>query len=225
MSIREERKQQSRQAIIDAALQLSTSGRSFSNISLREVTRIVGLVPTAFYRHFDTMDALALEIVDQVALHFKSLMHQLAQAYLYLPDAKTKHSLDLFLHAVDQNAPQWIFLMTERWGGSIILRKAIALELNFLIEDLANDLQKIKSIQHIKLQQELKLLAQTLINLSFNWAMTWLNYREQYSGETLEQQQKFFKKQTVIQIQLLFRGILHWDSEKNSILHLPLNEK
>ena len=56
MSIREERKQQSRQALLNAALQLSTSGRSFARISLREVTRQVGLVPTAFYRHFDDLD-------------------------------------------------------------------------------------------------------------------------------------------------------------------------
>lgn len=37
MSIRDERKQQSRQALLDAALKLSTSGRSFSTISLREI--------------------------------------------------------------------------------------------------------------------------------------------------------------------------------------------
>ena len=58
MSIREERKQQSRQALLNAALQLSTSGRSFARISLREVTRQVGLVPTAFYRHFNDLDFL-----------------------------------------------------------------------------------------------------------------------------------------------------------------------
>ena len=56
MSIRDERKQQSRQALLDAALSLSTSGRSFSSISLREVAREVGLVPTAFYRHFQDMN-------------------------------------------------------------------------------------------------------------------------------------------------------------------------
>ncbi|MFA9204327.1 MAG: hypothetical protein ACEQSD_10050, partial [Flavobacteriales bacterium] len=52
MSLRDERKQQTRQALLDAALGLSTAGRSFSIISLREVAREAGLVPTAFYRHF-----------------------------------------------------------------------------------------------------------------------------------------------------------------------------
>lgn len=36
------------------------------------------------------------------------------------------------------------FLISERWGGSAILRQAIAREIDFLIEDLANDLQRVE---------------------------------------------------------------------------------
>ena len=81
MPTRDERKQQSRQALLEAALQLSTSGRSFSSLSLREVAREVGLVPTAFYRHFQDMNELGLEIVDQVALFLKHILHQLSHDY------------------------------------------------------------------------------------------------------------------------------------------------
>lgn len=217
MSIRDERKQQSRQALLNAALFLSTSGRSFSSISLREITRHVGLVPTAFYRHFEKMDALALELVDQVALHFKKIMHQIGQTYLHLPDTKTKNSLELFFNAVDKNPELWIFLIAERWGGSPILRQAIARELDFLIEDFANDLQKIPSIRHIQHKQDLNVLSQILINLSFNWAMTWISYHRQFKGEVLEKQQLAFKEQTIIQVHLLFRGISNWDPNKNKI--------
>ena len=31
--------------------------QSFSSVSLREVTREAGVVPTAFYRHFDSMES------------------------------------------------------------------------------------------------------------------------------------------------------------------------
>ena len=135
MSIRDERKQQSRQALLDAALHLSTSGRSFSSISLREIARHVGLVPTAFYRHFQDMNELGLELVDQVALHLKGILHQLGQAYIYQPNTKTKISLDLFFQAVEHNPEPWVFLIAERWGGSEVIRHAIAREINFLIED------------------------------------------------------------------------------------------
>ena len=53
---RGERKEATRRAIIDAALKLLEE-RSFSGLSLREVTREAGIVPAAFYRHFDSMDA------------------------------------------------------------------------------------------------------------------------------------------------------------------------
>ncbi len=96
MPIRDERKRQSRQAIIDAALRLSTSGRSFNSISLREISREIGLVPTAFYRHFKDMDALGLELVDQISLNLKSTLHQIGQSYVYQPEAKIDKSLELF---------------------------------------------------------------------------------------------------------------------------------
>ena len=102
MSIRDERKQQSRQALLDAALRLSTSGRSFSSISLREVAREVGLVPTAFYRHFQDMDHLGQELLDQVALHLKTVLHQLGLAYLSQLGSKSQNTLQLFFQAVDQ---------------------------------------------------------------------------------------------------------------------------
>lgn len=221
MSIREERKQQSRQALLDTALLLSASGRSFNSISLREITRHIGLVPTAFYRHFEKMDALALELVDQVALHFKRIMYQIGQTYLYLPNAKTEHGLDLFFSAVTKNPELWIFLLAERWGGSAVLRQSIARELDFLVEDFANNLRKIPSIRHIEHQQDLHVLAQILINLSFNWAMTWISYTRHFKGTDLEQQQQIFKQQTIIQINLLFRGISHWNPDQNKTPKLP----
>ena len=135
MSLRDERKQQSRQALLDAALLLSTSGRAFSSMSLREMTRHAGLVPAAFYRHFANMDQLGLELIDQAALHLKGVLHQLGQAYLYQPNAKTKVSLDIFFQAVAHHPEPWIFLISERWGGSAALRLAIDREIQFLIDD------------------------------------------------------------------------------------------
>jgi AcrR family transcriptional regulator len=61
---REERKEATRRAIVAAALKL-LSDRSFSGLSLREVTREAGIVPAAFYRHFESMDALGLVLIDE----------------------------------------------------------------------------------------------------------------------------------------------------------------
>ncbi|MFH7765334.1 TetR family transcriptional regulator [Acinetobacter sp. BSP-28] len=216
MSIRDERKQQSRQALLDAALALSTSGRSFSSISLREIARHVGLVPTAFYRHFQDMNELGLELVDQVALHLKGILHQLGQAYIYQPNTKTKISLDLFFQAVEHHPEPWVFMIAERWGGSEVIRHAIAREINFLIEDLANDLCKMETVQHIRNVSDLQIISNILINLSFTWAMTWMDINREYQAQQRLEQQKQFKLQTITQVHLIFRGISNWDTSKET---------
>ncbi|MFC6051563.1 TetR family transcriptional regulator [Acinetobacter sp. Ac_877] len=213
MSIREEGKRQSRQAIIDAVLRLSTSGRSFSSISLREISREIGLVPTAFYRHFKDMDTLGLELVDKIALDLKSTLHQLGQTYLYQPEAKIQKSLALFFQTIDQHTEEWIFIISERWGGSQPIRKAIKREIEYLVEDFAIDLHRLPSIQHFQQIDDLKVLAQLLINLAFNWVMTWIDLSRQFKQPLLEQQQQIFKAQAVTQVRLLFHGISNW--EKN----------
>lgn len=210
MSIRDERKQQSRQALLDAALQLSTGGRSFSSISLREVAREVGLVPTAFYRHFQDMDALGQELVDQVALHIKSLIHQLGQSYLQQVSTHPDSSIELFFQAINHSPLEWQFMIAERWGGSAAVRQAIAREIEDLIEDLATDLRKLPMFEHIQDSQDLKVLSTILINLSFTWAMTWLSLPRQYQDAALSQHQQQFVENANTQIRLMFRGVANW---------------
>ncbi|APY86238.1 TetR family transcriptional regulator [Streptomyces alfalfae] len=62
--VRQAQKQKTRQALLDAALQLLAE-QSLSSLGLREVTRAVGVAPTAFYRHFrDTAD-LGVALVEE----------------------------------------------------------------------------------------------------------------------------------------------------------------
>ncbi len=210
MPIRDERKRQSRQAIIDAALRLSTSGRSFNSISLREISREIGLVPTAFYRHFKDMDALGLELIDQISLNLKSTLHQIGQSYVYQPKAKIDKSLELFFQTIHQHTEEWIFIITERWGASQAIRKAIAREIEYLVEDLAIDLQRLTSVKHIQKLDDLKSLAHLLVNLAFNWVMAWIELSRQYEEPVLAQQQQLLKMQALTQMRLLFHGISNW---------------
>lgn len=77
------------------------------------MTRHAGLVPAAFYRHFANMDQLGLELIDQAALHLKGVPHQLGQAYLYQPNAKTKVSLDIFFSSRCASPRTLDFLISE----------------------------------------------------------------------------------------------------------------
>lgn len=213
MSIRDERKLQTRQALLDAALTLSTSDQSFSNMSLRALTKEVGLVPAAFYRHFQDMDELGKELVDQVSFYLKHILHQLVLG-LAQPDSNTQKNMQRFFDAVDTYPQQWKFMIAERWGGSAVVRQAIAREIEFLNDDLAHDLHKYEIIQNFENPADLNGLTNILINLSFTWAISWLNLKQQYQASELELQKLNLHQQTVIQFRLIFRGISNWENRK-----------
>ena len=67
------RKERTRRAILDAALALAADS-SLMAISLRQVAKQVGVVPTAFYRHFGSLELVGLALVDE---SFRSLREML----------------------------------------------------------------------------------------------------------------------------------------------------
>lgn len=205
MSLRDERKQQTRQALLDAALALSTAGRSFSIISLREVAREAGLVPTAFYRHFVDMDALGVDLVDQVCVVLHELLKRLRDSYSVDAKSHTRLSIEQFFHAVEGSRQHWGFLVGERWGGSAVVRDAIDKEIQFFIDDFTRDMQRLPSFAHLE-QTDVQIIAEILINLAFAWAMTWLNLPNRHEQNSLAWQREQLIERSTRQAQLLFRG-------------------
>lgn len=68
IGIRAQQKEKTRRALVDAAFNQLSAEKSFSNLSLREVSREAGIAPTSFYRHFKDMDELGLAMVDESGL-------------------------------------------------------------------------------------------------------------------------------------------------------------
>ena len=58
---RAEQKRHTRALIVDAGRR-AVASRGFSSLAVRELAREAGIVPTAFYRHFDSVDDLASEL-------------------------------------------------------------------------------------------------------------------------------------------------------------------
>ena len=104
-------------------------------------------------------------------------------------------------------------MIAERWGGSETVRIAIAREIEFLIEDLAIDLCKLETFKHIREAKDLQVLSTILINMSFTWAMTWINLPKQFPIDRLLEQQNLFIDNAATQVRLLFRGISNWEPQ------------
>src|SRR5436190_21998401 len=73
---RGERKERTRRAILDAALSLVEES-SLVALSLRQVAKEVGIVPTAFYRHFDSIEALGLALVDESFVSLRAMLRDI----------------------------------------------------------------------------------------------------------------------------------------------------
>jgi AcrR family transcriptional regulator len=148
MTQRSEQKQQTRQALMDAARLLMDSGRGFGSLSLREVARNAGIVPTGFYRHFQDMDQLGLALVEEVGDTFRATIGMVRRNELELGGI-IDASVRIFLDAVAANRGQFLFLAREQYGGSQPVRQAIgALRLR-ITADLAADLRLVQRMPQL----------------------------------------------------------------------------
>ena len=138
MSTRAEQKLKTRQAIIDAALDLSKD-KGFPALSLREVTRQAGIAPATFYRHFVDMEDLGLALVDQVSLILRQLMRQ-ARHRIKVKGSVISTSVNTFMEFVE-NYPNLVRLLnTDIASGPKQFRESIARETRRFVEEVIDDL-------------------------------------------------------------------------------------
>ena len=135
-----EQKQQTRLALMEAARCLMDSGRGFGSLSLREVTRRAGIVPTGFYRHFRDMDELGLALVDEVGETFRATIRAVRRNE-FERGGLIQASTHIFIDAVAANRGQFLFLAREQYGGSQAVRQALGELRQRITDDLSNDLQ------------------------------------------------------------------------------------
>ncbi|HET8931175.1 MAG TPA: HTH-type transcriptional repressor FabR [Acidimicrobiales bacterium] len=137
---RAERKSRTRRALLDAALDRLDSD-SFGSMSLREVTKQAGIVPTAFYRHFRDMDELGLALVEESIGALHDLLVA-ARAGVTDRTHAIHPSLEILRGYVRDRPTHFRFLVRERAGGSATLRHAIGREIKLFATELAVDLAR-----------------------------------------------------------------------------------
>ncbi|WP_406145789.1 TetR family transcriptional regulator [Streptomyces sp. NBC_01012] len=133
--IRQAQKLRTRQALLDAALEL-LEHQSLSSLGLREVTRAVGVTPTAFYRHFDDTAALGVALVEEAL----GSLHGMIGAILTATgdsEERLDRSVTLIVRHVQAQPAHFRFIAREQHGGVGEVREAIAAQLNGFAEEVA----------------------------------------------------------------------------------------
>ncbi|KQX80972.1 MULTISPECIES: TetR family transcriptional regulator [Streptomyces] len=133
--IRQVQKQKTRQALLDAALRL-LEHQSLSSLGLREVTRAVGVAPTAFYRHFDGTAALGVALVEET---LGSLHGMIGAVLAETGDSEERldRSVGLIARHVAAQPAHFRFIAREQHGGVGPVREAITAQLRLFAEEVA----------------------------------------------------------------------------------------
>lgn len=133
---RAEQKQQTREAIMAAAIKKMNDDRGFSSLSLREVAKEAGIAPTSFYRHFENMEELALVLVNEAGEALLKIMQDTREA-----EEKGENIADgtvaVCMEHFRANGPLFRVLAREATGNSPIIRRAIQKVLNELTQQLS----------------------------------------------------------------------------------------
>jgi len=139
---RSERKDLTRAGLLQAALALIGEGRSFTSLGIREIAREAGIVPNAFYRHFRNTDDLGLALVEEMGITLRRLLREARQVGR-APNSMVRRSVQVYDEYVRQNRLQFLFVSSERSGGSRILRLAIRTEVTHFTNEMAQDFRRL----------------------------------------------------------------------------------
>ncbi|MFI5674729.1 TetR family transcriptional regulator [Streptomyces cellulosae] len=140
LGVRQTQKLKTRQALLDAALRLLEE-QSLSSLGLREVTRAVGVAPTAFYRHFRSIADLGVALVEEAL----GSLHPMIRTTVSGADDSSRRitrAVELIARHVDAYPAHVRFIARERHGGVQPVREAIREQLARFGQEVRDELAK-----------------------------------------------------------------------------------
>ena len=211
LTLRDERKLQTRQALLDAALRLTRQGGGIAAISLREVAREAGVVPTAFYRHFRDMDELGLALVDEVCLRLRQIIREARASAQGARDVAIQSSVRGFVHYVRANDRAFEFLTRERFGARPVVRKAVAREIHYFVGELASDLRVVAPFSTMP-SDDLEMIADLVVHTVLNLSADLLELPD---GQLVREHK--LTARAIKQLRLIFLGASQWRSDRGTV--------
>jgi len=201
-----ERKERTRRAILDAALEL-TRDTSLVALSLRQVAKEVGIVPTAFYRHFDSLEALGLALVDESFASLRAMLRDVRRTPVGSEDAATDiadHSVTVLVDHVRRRRDHFAFIARERAAGPPVVREAIRHEIELCERELATDLARLPGTTSWS-TDDLRVLAALLVS-------TMVATAEALLSAARPEAERRVVATARTQLRMVIVGVAHWTS-------------
>ncbi|MFE3256641.1 TetR family transcriptional regulator [Nocardia sp. NPDC059091] len=193
---RVERKERTRAALLDGTLALAAD-RGFAALSLREIARSAGIVPTAFYRHFTSLDELGTTLVEEGVRQLRLALREMRRT----PNPTLAQTVRFVFDQVEGKRDLWGFLIRERHGGSAALRGAIAVEMQLIERELVVDLSRVRALDAWS-PDDLELAADLIVSTVADRIADYLMAESRESVRTVER--------AVLQVRLIALGMGAW---------------
>ncbi len=198
------RKERTRRAILDAALELSDES-TLAAISLRQVAKQVGIVPTAFYRHFESVEALGVALVDESFASLRTMMRDIRRGDPALAEVVDR-SVTVLADHVHQQRGHFLFIARERAAGPPAVRDAIRLQIELFERELASDLALLPGTDAWS-AEDLRVLSNLIVTAMVGTAEAILGAAGRPDVE------KQLVEQARTQLRMVLVGALNWRSK------------
>jgi AcrR family transcriptional regulator len=134
-----------KQRLIDAALRLAAERRGFATLGIRELARAARLNPNTFYRHFDTLEDLALEALAAISGELRPMLrHECWQAARNEPHAAPRLACEAYFAFVLEHRDAFLGALAEYHGASAAMRGAIRRVLADVTTEVADDVGRLQ---------------------------------------------------------------------------------
>ncbi|WP_373082111.1 TetR family transcriptional regulator [Zhongshania sp.] len=129
-----------RERLLKAALRLGARNRSIANLGLRELAREAGMHHTAIYRHFKSIDEVAVALVEPLSTQLRADLRMARRNAKRDPKDMIRASTQRYFEYVREHPLGVIFCAREIHGGLPSLREALQKMLDEFAADSAEDL-------------------------------------------------------------------------------------
>jgi AcrR family transcriptional regulator len=209
-----ERRRQTRRALLDAALEQMDGGYGFDSLSLRRVARAAGVVPTAFYRHFESIDELGLALVEESAATLRAMLRDAREGGVEEGGSSLiARSVEILVAHVREHRRHFAFMAHARASGNAVLRHAIRSETKLFASELATDIARLAVLRDWT-TADLHMLAGLFVDTMIATidaileASSWASGPDSLSPEA----EARIAKQAEKQLRLIALAIPHWRS-------------
>ncbi len=190
---------------MQSALTLVGDGNNFNSISLREVAKNAGVVPTSFYRHFRDMEELGLHLLDELGLMLRKLLRKTRLRDDYI-ETLTRESVRVYAGFVMEHRNYFYFMNQSRTGGTPALREAVRTELRYFSNELATDIRRLPIFAQMN-TDDLGIITELIVETVFASTIDLLD-----QTKTDEKTTSDYVDNTVKKLRIIWLGAGEWQS-------------